>query len=213
MDGLDIVISAHSCIGVELMKIFGIEMEPLQNSAVYEDLVRAENVLEKPAASIKMSHVVLQQDMYKYKINNHDHGRFYLQFYLAPKRIGLSLPGEFELVKIKSNGVNLIRIFIAEDQVQIHFHPLYHSQNRSSIIEGSNCYENYRLSDFESWKIRLNRWLRLTRFVVTRCGKGNCNECIYEYEINSFAIQNLVLEYFDDFKLTNYAVGNFEGLS
>ena len=125
------------------MKIFGIEMEPLQNSAAYENLVETENVLEKSRLtdtrksvlkSHKLSINVPQRDMYKYRIHKYNQAKFYFALNFAPKRLNLPFSGEFELVKIKSNGDDLIRIFIADEQVKIHFHSLYHSRNQSAMI-------------------------------------------------------------------------------
>ena len=113
-------------------------MEPLQNSESYEQLVHDEDISktsnlifgEAPVIHAKLDVLgakldVLQRDMYKYKIHKHEQAKFYFQLEFAPKRVNSTLPGEFELVKIKSNGVDLIRIFIAEEQVKIYFHPLY----------------------------------------------------------------------------------------
>ena len=107
-------------------------MEPLQNSESYEQLVHDEDIsktsnLTDGAAPVTHGAKLdaLKRDMYKYKIHKHDQAKFYFQLEFAPKRVNSTLPGEFELVKIKSNGVDLIRIFIAEEQVKIYFHPLY----------------------------------------------------------------------------------------
>ena len=107
-------------------------MEPLPNSESYEQLVQDEDISKTSNLTYGVAPVihgakldVLQRDMYKYKIHKHDQAKFYFQFNFAPKRVNQTLPGEFELVKIKSNGVDLIRIFIAEEQVKIYFHPLY----------------------------------------------------------------------------------------
>ena len=142
MDEPKVGISAHSCIEIEQLKIFGIEMEPLENSKSFENLVAANDILKTSnltndqissyqAKKIFMG--VFHRDMYKYKIDKRDQAKFYFQFNFAPKRLNLPLPGEFELVKIKSNGVVLIRIFIVEEQVKIHFHPLYNARNRPLI--------------------------------------------------------------------------------
>ena len=111
-------------------------MEPLQNSESYESLVTDEDISKTSSLTDGAAPVdhgakldFLQRDMYKYKIHKNDQAKFYFQFKFAPKRVNLELPGEFELVKIKSNGVDLIRIFIAEEQVKIDFHPLYDARN------------------------------------------------------------------------------------
>ena len=131
-------ISAHSCIEIEQLKIFGIEMEQLENSESYENLIAAEDIsktssLTAGASAGPSAHGakldVLQRDMYKYKIHKHDQAKFYFHFDFAPKRVNLPIPGEFELVKIKSNGVDLIRIYIAEERIKIYFHPLYDARN------------------------------------------------------------------------------------
>ena len=136
LDEVKVGVSVHSCIEVEQLKIFGIEMEPIQNSESYESLVTDEDISKTSSLTTGAAPVhhgakldVLQRDMYKYKIEKHDQAKFYFQLNFAPKRINLELAGEFELVKIKSNGVNLIRIFIAENQVKVNFHPLYNARN------------------------------------------------------------------------------------
>ena len=135
-------ISVHSCIEIEQLKIFGIEMGPLENSKSYQNLVndgdilKISNLANDQTASYNSKKIfmgVFERDMYKYKIHKQDQAKFYLQFNFAPKRVNLRLPGEFELVKIKSNGVNLIRIYILKEQVQIDFHPLYNARNTSLI--------------------------------------------------------------------------------
>ena len=74
---------------------------------------------------------------------------------------------------------------------------------------------NYSLSEFESLTIRFNKLiLGHTRLVVApKCNADDCSEYIYKYDINSFVIQDFTMEFYDDFKLTNYAVGKFEGKS
>ena len=136
LDEVKVGVSAHSCVEVEQLKIFGTGMEPLQNFEAYESLVADEDIsktssLTDGAAPVDHgAHLdVLQRDMYKYKIEKLDQAKFYFQFKFAPKRINRELSGEFELVKIKSNGIDLIRIFIAEEQVKIYFHPLYDARN------------------------------------------------------------------------------------
>ena len=136
LDEVKVGVSAHSCVEVEQLKIFGTGMEPLQNFEAYESLVADEDIsktssLTDGAAPVDHgAHLdVLQRDMYKYKIEKLDQAKFYFQFKFAPKRINLKLSGDFELVKIKSNGVDLIRIFIAEEQVKIYFHPLFDARN------------------------------------------------------------------------------------
>ena len=137
-------VSVHSCIGVRELKIFGVEMEPIPNSDAYDKLIEDENTLEKSRMADGMVSVLLQKnlnvnalqrDMFKYKIHKQNQARFYIALNFAPKRVHLFFPGEFELVKIKSNGVDLIRIFIADEQVKIHFHPLFNSRKRSMIKE------------------------------------------------------------------------------
>ena len=117
-------------------------MEPLQNSESYEQLVHDEDIsktsnLTDGAAPVTHGAKLdaLKRDMYKYKIHKHDQAKFYFQLEFAPKRVNSTLPGEFELVKIKSNGVDLIRIFIAEEQVKIYFHPLYDA--RKPVFDNS----------------------------------------------------------------------------
>ena len=117
-------------------------MEPLQNSESYEQLVQDEDISKTSSLTDGAAPVthgakldVLQRDMYRYKIHKHDQAKFYFQLEFAPKRVNLSLPGEFELVKIKSNGVDFIRIFIAEEQVNIYFHPLYDA--RKPVFDNS----------------------------------------------------------------------------
>ena len=113
-------------------------MQPIENSKSYDQLVQDENISKTSfltsylTSYLTVTHGakldVLQQDMYKYKIHKHDQAKFYFQLEFAPKRVNSPLPGEFELVKIKSNGVDLIRIFIAEEQVKIYFHQLYNAR-------------------------------------------------------------------------------------
>ena len=136
LDEVKVGVSAHSCVEVEQLKIFGTGMEPLQNFEAYESLVADEDISKTSSLTDRAAPVdhgahldVLQRDMYKYKIEKLDQAKFYFQFKFAPKRINLKLSGDFELVKIKSNGVDLIRIFIAEEQVKIYFHPLYDARN------------------------------------------------------------------------------------
>ena len=53
-----------------------------------------------------------------------------------------------------------------------------------------------------------------TRLIVApKCNDNDCTEYIYKHDINSFVIQDFTMEFYDDFKLTNYAVGKFEGKS
>ena len=136
MDEPKVGIFAHSCIEIEQLKIFGIKMESLQNSESYENLITAEDISKTSTLSAgagPLAHGakldILQRDMYKYKIHKHDQAKFYFHFDFAPKRVNLPIPGEFELVKIKSNGVDLIRIYIAEERIKIYFHPLYDARN------------------------------------------------------------------------------------
>ena len=132
-----IAVSVHSCIGVRELKIFGIEMDPIPNSEAYNNLVEDQNTLEKPRLTgleeNNLNFNLLQRDMFKYMIHKQNQARFFVALNFAPKRVNLFFPGEFELVKIKSNGVDLIRIFIANEQVKIYFHPLFDSRNRSMI--------------------------------------------------------------------------------
>ena len=53
-----------------------------------------------------------------------------------------------------------------------------------------------------------------TRLVIeAKCNDGDCSKYAYEHDINPFVIRDFTLEFYDDFKLSNYAVGNFEGKS
>ena len=53
-----------------------------------------------------------------------------------------------------------------------------------------------------------------TRLVIeAKCNDGDCSKYAYEHDINPFVIRDFTMEFYDDFKLTNYAVGNFEGKS
>ena len=72
---------------------------------------------------------------------------------------------------------------------------------------------NYSLSEFESLTIRFNKLvLGHTRLVVApKCNDNDCTVYIYKHDINSFVIRDFTMEFYDDFKLTNYAVGKFEG--
>ena len=79
----------------------------------------------------------------------------------------------------------------------------------------TNNVANYSLSQFESLTIRFNKlFLKYTRLVIApECNDNDCTEYIYKHDINPFVIQDFTIEFYDDFKLTNYAVGKFEGKS
>ena len=112
-------------------------MEPIPNSDSYDKLVEDENTLENPRLTgleeKNFNFKILQRDMFKYMIHKQNQAKFFLALNFAPKRVNSLFPGVFELVKIKSNDVDLIRIFIADEQVKIHFHPLFDSRNWSMI--------------------------------------------------------------------------------
>jgi len=128
-------ISTHSCVEVAQLKIFGIDLKPQENSKFYEELAADVDITSEPEhiSSFLRDYFALgifHRDMYKYKIDKQDQAKFVLLFDFAPKRVNSPLPGEFELVKIKSNGVDLIRIFILDEQVKIEFHQLYDARDR-----------------------------------------------------------------------------------
>ena len=74
---------------------------------------------------------------------------------------------------------------------------------------------NYSLTESELWEIRLDKLhFDHTRLVIeAKCTIDDCPKFAYEHDINSFVIQDFTMEFYDDFKLTNYAVGKFEGKS